>query len=307
MLLEKQIEHIKDERVRRAVRVEARIISILRDYLMEHGFVELLPVIISKVTDPLTTIKTSAEIEISGHGLKLTKSMIFHKQLALFAFDRIFVFSPNIRVEDPERESTGRHLLEFVQLDVEIKNGKREDVMNLIEEMLYYLLEKLKDTAWEDLEFFGRLDLDLKPPFPRVNYSEAVSMYGEDYEEKLSSISTKPVWVIDFPESFREFYYKSDSKSRHMYDFDLLYPEGFGEAISGGEREDDPASVLRKLSERSEIELCSFYLTLIESGLSPSCGFGIGIERLTRFICGLKHVKYARLFPKLPGLKDFLI
>ncbi len=306
MNLEKLIAHLSDERVKRAVKVEACIISTLRSYLEKEGFVEILPVIISEITDPLTAIRSSLEVEINKVRLQLTKSMIFQKQLALMTFDKIFIFSPNIRVEEHERENTGRHLLEFVQLDVEIKNAKREEVMTFIEEMFTHLLIKLKEVCYKDLEYFGRIDLEIKGPFPRITHEEAFLTYGEKYEEEISKRSETPVWIINFPEDCREFYYKSDPQTRLMRDFDLIYPQGYGEALSGGERESSHDSVKRKLYGK-ERKILEFYCRLLKAGVSQSCGFGIGIERLTRFICGLEHVKYARLFPKLPGLKEFTI
>ncbi|MEO0266031.1 MAG: asparagine synthetase A [candidate division WOR-3 bacterium] len=307
MELVKLLRHIKDEKVRRAIRVNAHIISTLRDYLIGKGFVEIFPVMISKVTDPLTTVKESVELNFYGQSLQLTKSMIFHKLMALFTFDKIFVFSPNIRLEKITDDETGRHLVEFVQLDVEIKNAKRDEVMGLLEDMLIYLTEELKRSCYEELEFFGRTNITLIRPFPRMSYEEAVIKYGADFESKVSLASVSPVWVTDFPEDMREFYYKTDEKTKHMRDFDLLYPEGFGEAVSGGEREDRRECVLRKLAGKGKDDILEFYVKLLEAGLPPSCGFGIGIERLTRYVCGLEHVKFTRLFPRLPGLKEFAI
>lgn len=307
MELTKLLGHIKDERVGRAIRIEAHIMNIMREYLSSKGFVEILPVMVSRITDPLTTVKNSLEVHIDGADLKLTKSMIFHKQMALFAFDRIFVFSPNIRLEDHRTENTGRHLIEFVQLDVEIKNARREEIMNLVEELLAHIVDRLKECCYEELEYFGRTELNLVRPFKRITYEEAIELHGGDYEKAVSLESETPVWITDFPEELREFYYKSDPETGYMYDFDLIYPGGYGEAVSGGEREDKIESVHKKLKGKSKDDILEFYTKLLEAGLPPSCGFGIGIERLTRFICGLEHVKFARLFPKLPGLHEFTI
>ncbi|MDI6851063.1 MAG: asparagine synthetase A [bacterium] len=293
-------EHLKDEKVKIAVRVQSLIIKILRDFLHEKGFFEILPVVISRVTDPLSEVKKSISFEIYGQQYQLTKSMIFHKRMALFNLDRIFTLSPNIRIEEEKKSSTRRHLVEFVQLDVEIKNAKMQEVMNLIEEMLTYLFKRLKDEAKEELAYFGRTLPEISPPFPVYEFEDVYSLYGEDYEKVISENSSVPVWIVHFPEGRREFYYKTIPSTGKMADFDLLYPYGYGEAISGGEREDDRTNVINKLRNKDAEFLKTFYLKLLEEGVPPSAGFGIGIERLTMFVCGLSHIVYTKFFPKLP-------
>jgi len=292
--------HLKNERVKMAVRVQSLIVKILRDYLHERGFSEILPVIISRVTDPLSEVKKTISFEIYGQYYQLTKSMIFHKRMALFNLDKIFTFSPNIRIEEEKKSLTRRHLLEFIQLDVEVKDAKMYDVMGLVEDMHCHLFERLRIEAKEELASLGRNLPDLKTPFPIFEFEEVYSLYGEDYESIISANSTFPIWVVHFPESRREFYYKTMPGTGKMADFDLIYPYGYGEAISGGEREDDRKNVLRKLENKNLDYLKDFYIKLLDAGVPPSAGFGIGIERLTMFVCGLDHIIYTKLFPKLP-------
>jgi len=293
-------EHLKDEKVKEAVRVQSLIVKILRDYLHEKGFSEILPVVISRVTDPLSEVKNSVSFEIYGQYYQLTKSMIFHKRMALYSLDKIFTFSPNVRIEEEKKSSTRRHLVEFVQLDLEMRNARMEDVMRIAEDMLCYLFDRLKEEAKDELSYFGRELPELKTPFPVYEFEEVYSRYGEDYENILSTNSTHPLWVVHFPETRREFYYKTIPGTNKMADFDLLYPYGYGEAISGGEREDNKDNVIRKLKDKDADYLKDFYLKLLDAGVPPSSGFGIGIERLTMFVCGLDHIIYTKLFPKLP-------
>ncbi len=300
--LEQLRSHLRDERVAAANRVKSKVVKILRDFLEGRDFVELMPVIASSITDPLSSPETTIFFQAYGSRLQLTKSMIFHKQMAMLTYPRIFIFSPNFRLEPEDRSSTGRHLVEFVQLDLEVREASREDVMRLAEEMLSYLFERIREEAREELEFFGRSLPELRPPFPTITYSQAWEEFGPQFETELSKRSHQPIWVLDFPYQVREFYYREHEGKEVLRDFDLLYPEGFGEAISGGERE-WRADRTRDRIRRKGIDesFYALYLQLLEQGIPPSAGFGIGIERLTRFICGVKDISLCRLFPKLPG------
>lgn len=295
-------DHLKDERVKRANSVKSKIISILRDFLNSRGFKELLPVIVSPITDPLSSLERTIFIDVYGSRYQLTKSMIFHKQLAMLTFDKIYIFSPNFRIEEPEKASTGRHLVEFVQLDLEVREASMEDVMRLAEEMLEYLFERLKEEAKEELRFFSRKLPHLKRPFPVITHAEATEKFGKDFETELSRHASQPIWVLNFPYKIREFYYREEPGTDYLRDFDLLYPEGFGEAISGGEREWRAEKIRERLRKKGiDEKFYEIYLAFLERGIPPSAGFGIGIERLTRYVCGLKDIKLCRLFPKLPG------
>ncbi len=285
------------------LRLTSEVLGAARDFLVQEGFVELLPVIMAPVTDPLRTVPDRVVITAYGQEWHLTRSMIFHKQAAVRVVPKIFVFSPNVRLEGAERARTGRHLFEFVQLDLEVRGATREEVMALGERLLVHVVEQVQARCAEELGLLGRRLPTLRPPFPRVTWSAAVQRYGEDFEAALSHESTTPVWVVDFPLHAREFYDREDPRRPGwLVDMDLLYPEGYGEALSGGERE-----YLRpRLEERIRaqgLDPAGFapYLDLAEEGLCPSAGFGIGVERLVRFLAGLPHVAETRLFPRVPG------
>ncbi|MGB9836696.1 MAG: asparagine synthetase A [Candidatus Saccharicenans sp.] len=287
-----------------AVSVQTKLISLIREFLLQEGFNELLPVIISPITDPLTDYRVRGEIECYGFKYQITKSMIFHKQVALRMFDRIFCLSPNVRIEAEERKLSGRHLIEFVQVDLEIKEATREDVIRLGEKLFSAVVDKIKSEAEQELNELGRVLPDFKTPFPRLTYQEAVKRYGEDFELKLSQEAKEPVWVLDFPAEVREFYDReSEQAPGWLVDMDLIYPEGYGEALSGGEREYQAERIRNRITRKGiDLEAYRLYLELAERGLYPSAGFGFGLERLTRFICGLKDIAEARLFAKKPGV-----
>ncbi len=293
------------ERERKAaiLKVESEVIGAAREFLREEGFVELLPVIVAPLTDPLRHNTDRALIEAYGGHWHLTRSMIFHKQAAVGVCEKIFSFSPNIRVEPPDWKETGRHLWEFVQLDLEVRNGSREELMDLGERLLVYVLSRVLATCRAELEALGRELTVPTRPFPTFTYREAQRRFGDDYEIALSREARTPVWIVDFPIDVREFYDREDpERPGILLDMDLLYPEGYGEALSGGEREYLPERIRRRI-ELQGLDPAQYraLLSLAEEGLPPSAGFGIGVERLVRYICGLPHVAEARLFPRVPG------
>jgi asparaginyl-tRNA synthetase len=229
--------------------------------------------------------------------------MILHKQMALLAHSKIFAFSPNIRLEPIELADTGRHLAEFTQLDLEVKGATREDVMELGEDLLIHILSQVKSHCGEELEFFKRDFVVPSKPFERITYREAYDHYGGNFEAIISQQHQEPVWIVDVALEAREFYDREDSeRPGTLVDMDLLYPEGFEEALSGGEREHTYERILARIEKAGlKAEDFRLYLEFAKQGLPPSAGFGIGVERLTRFVCGQKRIEDVVCFPKVPG------
>lgn len=288
--------------------IKSEIMRSAGEHLRSQGFVEILPVLLSPITDPLRHETFKGTVDYYGSPFQLTKSMIFHKQIALRTLPKIFCFSPNVRMEPAERAVAGRYLAEFVQLDLEMRDACRDDVLALGEGLFCSVLASVQENCSEALALLGRRLSVPERPFARIPYAEAASRFGEPFDDALSGTLEAPAWVIDFPRRVREFYDREDPARRDtLLDMDLMYPQGFGEALSGGEREWEHARIVDRL-DRDGIPHDRFvtYLREAEAGLPRSAGFGIGIERWTRFIAGLDTVEDARLFPKRPGAVDVL-
>jgi asparaginyl-tRNA synthetase len=292
-----------DKKLATVLQVKSEIVRAAGEYLRKQGFIEILPVILSPVTDPLHHETYDGVVDYYGRPYTLTKSMILHKQIALRTVPRIFAFSPNVRMEPEERAPLRRYLAEFVQLDLEVRDATRDEIMEIGEGLFIAVVKAVRDNCAAELESLGR-ELEVpRAPFARIAYQDAVKRFGEHYDEPLSASLSAPAWLIDFPREVREFYDREDpDRPGILLDMDLIYPEGYGEALSGGEREHTLPRILRRL-EQDGISPDRFaeYLRFAEEGLPASAGFGIGIERLTRYICGLDHIREARLFPKVPG------
>ncbi|BBE29978.1 asparagine ligase A [Tepiditoga spiralis] len=284
--------------------IQSQILKSVRHVLDEKGFIEILPVIISPMTDPLNHPVFNADINYYGKTYSITKSMILHKQISTLVHEKIYSVSPNLRLETEENYDSGRHLVEFVQIDMEKLGATRDEIMDIMEEAIKYTVNTLKDSYPEIIEkYHPSLDF-LNKPFKKITVKEAKSTYGEDYEKILSKKSKEPFWLIDMPLLEREFYDKQDMKNPDvLLDFDLIFPEGFGEGISGGEREHEYDQIIKRMDlKRTSSKMFEEYLSLAKEGiLKPTAGCGIGVERFTRYILGLDHVENARLFAKAPG------
>ncbi|MBN1860312.1 MAG: asparagine synthetase [Candidatus Thermoplasmatota archaeon] len=291
------------EKKKAVLKIQSEIRKVLGDELRKKEFIEISPVILSPITDPLNHPTAPAAINCYGKEYSITQSMIFHKQLALRTLDKIFIFSPNVRLEPQKKEETGRHLFEFTQLDLEMKDAKREDVMRLCEALLVSTLKDIKMNCSSELSLLSRAIQIPKIPFKQITYKEGYEQFGEELETMISKTHKEPVWIVDIPLTSREFYDKEDlSNPGYLRDMDLIYPEGYGEALSGGEREYEYDRITQRILKKGQT-LAQFkdYLKLAKEDLPPSAGFGIGIERLTRYVCGLKRIEETSLFPKIPG------
>ena len=307
---------IKHPKTIAILRIQDEILTAIRESLRKQGFVEILAPIIGPATDPGIRGAKIVSIDYYGAEFRLMSSMILYKQMAISSLGKIFSLSPNIRVELPETLKTGRHLAEFRQIDIEEAFVTYEDAMHLAERIIVYTVKEVRKRCFKDLKVLDRKIKIPKKPFKRLTHRKAVDMlkstglklrYEEeipwDAEEIISAKHKEPFWIIDYPLTARGFYYLQDSKTGLLRDMDLILPDGFGEVISGGEREYEYGRVIKRFKKSGEDpEKYKWYLEMLKSGIPPSAGFGIGVERLTRWICGLKTIWEAVPFPKVPGV-----
>jgi asparaginyl-tRNA synthetase len=315
--LQTRYKDIQKPEVKAMMRIQDEILSALRDHLRSVGFIEILAPIIGPATDPGIRGAGQVSFDYYGTPFKIMSSMILYKQMAVNSFDSVFALSPNIRLEPDATRETGRHLSEFRQLDLEIANASYFDAMAIGEQMVTKAVKRVKINCAEDLESLGRELKSPKPAFKKVTHHDAVELLTEkgfnmkqgeeipwDAEATLSSSFGDFFWIIDYPQSARGFYDREDEEHPGMLmDFDLFYPEGYGEAISGGEREYKYDKVASRMLSTGEVpEAYKWYLQMLKEGTTPSAGFGIGVERLTRYICGKEFIWEAVPFPKIPGI-----
>jgi len=314
--------HLTSPVTRSVLRIQNQITEAAREFLGAAGFVEMFPPVIGPVTDPGARGAKQVDVDYYGHKYKLMTSAILYKQASLLTFDKIFYIAPNVRLEPLETSSTSRHLAEFHQIDVEMAGASRETITHVAEGLVTHAVRRVLATMPGELAGLGRsaeafAGLLGEQPFGRMTHHDAVRRLHElghpqspdaeiDWagERLLSAQHSQPFFVTDYPKGSRGFY---DQESREvpgsLRNFDLIAPEGYGELCSGSERENDYARIVTRIRETGENPAkYGWYLDLAREGIPASAGFGLGVERFTRYVAGLRSVWQASAYPKVPGM-----
>ncbi len=303
-----QLSEAELERKSAIGRVTTHTLNILTSEFLRKGFQWLLPVALSQCTDPLwpdpgASIEKRIEVDIYGKTVRTTASMIVHKLIAAStAYPKLFVLSPNIRLEKAERANTGKHVYEFTQLDFEVRNATSKDIFSLVEDAFCRLVSGIRHNLKEDLLYLSRYrSLQVpKKPFKIYEKEQLEADYGSDWETVVAATIRDPIWVTNIP---REFYDFEDLETGRWDNYDLFLPQ-YGEALSGARREWEYHKILKKI-ERDKIrkENYSVILKLAKEGkLKPCAGAGIGFERTVSWLAGVKHIAETQPFPRIPGM-----
>ncbi|MDD5339946.1 MAG: asparagine synthetase A [Candidatus ainarchaeum sp.] len=288
-------------------KVTSGVLQHTTSFFHKRGFNQRLPQILSTITDTLdgdpgSAVLKSESITYLEQRLMLMQSMILHKQILIKnGVEKFFIISPNIRLENPVRRTTGKHLFEFNQVDFEVRGAKMKDIFRVMDAFIISMVNKIIETCPKELELFGRVLKPIKGPFPVYDMDELVKAHGPEWEQKLSEGAKTPFWVTSIP---REFYDKADPAHEGKFlNYDLIYNGGFCEALSGGERETDFGIIMSKVRAHNlqEKPYVQAFLKLAEEGLVPSAGGGFGVERLVRYLTGAPHVGDVQMFPRVPG------
>ena len=213
----------EDPKYVRVFRVQATALKAIREYLDARGFVELLPPILGPATDPGIRGAGQATVDFYGHRYKLMSSAILYKQMMAHVLGGIYFVSPNVRLERPEAALTGRHLAEFFQVDVEVRGASYHDAMRIAEGLLSYVVGRVLEENWRELEALGRELEHYRPPYPKITYEQALRRleelgyrvrWGEEIpweaEVALSASFDTPFFVTDYPKAARGFYDRED-------------------------------------------------------------------------------------------------
>lgn len=305
--LEKRMDPESLERLKAILKVQTVAIKAIHDYFEEKNFLQLMPVILSKYTDPISTGSepglNPGKIVYQNQELKLTQSMILNKQVAIGSgIDKLYIFSPNVRLEDPDKFYTGQHLIEFTQVDFEVADAEMVDIFKLVEGLLRRSYIDIKNKASEELSFLRRKISPWKENFPVFTSHELMERYGENWIKESSKDQNTPFFVTCFN---RYFYDKLDEEQQgtHYKNYNLVYPEGYGVGLSGGEREYDFERIMDRMKS---LGLSRYdyheYLLRSQAGLIvPSAGAGLGLERMIRYFTGVEHIGDIQLFRRIPG------
>lgn len=312
---------LRSKRQHAILRVRHSIIKAVRDFFDEREFT----LIDAPVFTPNACEGTSTLFETDFHGQQafLTQSGQLYMEAAAAAFGRAYCFGPTFRAE---KSKTRRHLAEFWMVEPEVAFMDLDGAMDLAEEFLRSVVQRVLDARQPELATLER-DLSklatVAEPFPRVSYSDAVQIIAEERaklaepsaapplewgsdlgaedETLLSQRFDRPVLVHRYPAAVKAFYMKRDpADDRLALGVDVIAPEGYGEIIGGGERE-ARLDVLDASIEAHKLpkEAFEWYRDLRRYGTCPHAGFGLGIERMVAWVCGLHHVRETIPFPRM--------
>jgi len=311
-LLDRRHLWLRSGRQNAILRVRASVIRACRDYFDSRGFTLVdAPIFTPAACEGTTTL---FEVDYFGTPAYLTQSGQLYAEAAAMALGKVYCFGPTFRAE---KSKTRRHLTEFWMVEPEVAYLDLEGDMDLAEDFLVEVCGRVLAERRADLEHLER-DLAalerVQKPFPRIRYDEALQRlasagkpvswgddFGGDEETVLASQFDRPVLVHRYPAAVKAFYMKGDPQDpRLALCVDVLAPEGYGEIIGGGQREDDLATLERKIAQHGLPESAfSWYLDLRRYGSVPHAGFGMGIERMVAWLCGLHHVRETIPFPRM--------
>jgi asparaginyl-tRNA synthetase len=304
---------LRSKRQHAVLRVRHAIIKAVRDFFDDRGFT----LIDAPIFTPNACEGTSTLFETDYHGDKayLTQSGQLYMEAAAAAFGRVYCFGPTFRAE---KSKTRRHLAEFWMVEPEVAFMDLDGDMRLAEEFIAFIVARVLETRREELKVLERDVTRLErvvAPFPRITYGEAIDLlrknghpdakvgddFGGDEETVISSQFDRPVIVHRYPMTLKAFYFKHDESDDSLaLNMDMLAPEGYGEIVGGGQREDDLAKLEAAIeSHQLPREAFEWFLDVRRYGTFPHAGFGLGIERTVAWLCGLPHVRETIPFPRM--------
>lgn len=282
------------------------VLNSCREFLRQEGFIEVnTPKIIATATEGGATL---FPIFYYDREAFLTQSPQLYKEQLTMAFENVFEIGPIFRAE-PSR--TNRHLSEATSIDVEKAYVDYNDVSEILERMILFLWNEIKDKNKSHLEYLKIQLPDLSFPFKRYTYSDLIEKlqrsgqsieWGDDIsQQKLSKLDDEDMklfyFITDWPTSIKPFYVKPKPTGTECESFDLMY--GDLELSSGSTRIHDKDELIERMKKQGlNIDAFDFHLKVFDYGMPPHAGFGLGLERLMMSMCGVDNIRDAVLFPR---------
>jgi asparaginyl-tRNA synthetase len=304
---------LRSRRQHAILRVRHEVIRAIRDYFDNHGFT----LVDTPIFTPNACEGTTSLFEVNyfdEEKVYLTQSGQLYNEATAAAFGKVYCFGPTFRAE---RSKTRRHLTEFWMVEPEMAYATIEDVKQVAEELVASVVGRVLENRAADLKELERDVTKLesvKAPFPRISYDDAVKrlqakgseiQWGGDFgnadETLLGEDYDRPVMVDRYPSAIKAFYMQPDPERPEVaLGVDVLAPEGYGEIIGGGQRIHDLDLLLKRIDEQGQKRAdWEWYIDLRKYGTVPHSGFGMGVERVVAWICGLEHVRETIAFPRM--------
>jgi len=311
-LMEHRHLWLRSQKQHAILQIRADLIKAIRDFFDGRGFRLMdTPILTPSACEGTTTL---FETEYFDQKAYLSQSGQLYNEATAMAFGKVYCFGPTFRAE---KSKTRRHLIEFWMVEPEIAFATLEDVIELSQDLILFIIQRILDKRKKELDILER---DTKPlekikkPFPRLTYDQAIKKlqekgssikWGDDFgapeETLISELSTNPVCITHFPAKIKAFYMQpAPQRPDLVLGIDVLASEGYGEIIGGGQRIHDPNLLEQKIKEfnlpRKDYQ---WYLDLRRYGSVPHAGFGLGVERTLAWICKIRHIRETIPFPRL--------
>jgi asparaginyl-tRNA synthetase len=294
------------------LQVRAELIRAIRDFFDGRGFRLMdTPILTPSACEGTTTLFETQYFDQKAY---LSQSGQLYNEATAMAFGKVYCFGPTFRAE---KSKTRRHLIEFWMVEPEVAFATLQDITELAEDLILFIIERVLSRRRLELEILerdaGPLER-IKKPFPRVTYDEAVRLlqekgssitWGNDFgareETLISEIFDLPVCITHFPAAIKAFYMQpAPDRPDLVLGVDVLASEGYGEIIGGGQRIHDLALLEKRLKEHSlPRQAYEWYIDLRQYGSVPHAGFGLGVERTLAWLCRIKHIRETIPFPRL--------
>lgn len=304
---------IRSSRQWATLRIRAQIIRAIQSYLDENGFTLVDPPVLTPSSCEGTT--NLFHTKYFDEDAFLTQSGQLYMEAAAIAFNRVYSFGPTFRAE---KSKTRRHLIEFWMIEPEMAFVDHEENLRVQEQLISYIAKWILVNCRQELNTLER-DVskleNIQAPFPRITYDDAIQLlhkegfedftwgddFGAPHETKIAESFDKPVFITHYPTKIKSFYMKPNPERPEVaLCADLIAPEGYGEIIGGSQRIDDPQLLEERYNEHNlPKEAYEWYLDLRKYGSVPHSGFGLGLERMVAWICGLDHVRETIPFPRM--------
>lgn len=311
-LMEHRHLWLRSRRQHAVLRIRSELVEAIRDYFYRNKFTLIdSPIFTPSACEGTTTL---FEVNYFDDKAYLTQSGQLYVEAGAMAFGKVYCFGPTFRAE---KSKTRRHLTEFWMVEPEVAFMDIEGDMELAEDFVVDIVQRVVANRKEEFKVLER-DISklerIQKPFPRISYTEAIDMlkskgrpiewggdFGAEDETALSEAFDRPVIVHRYPSEIKAFYMKHDpSDPKVALCMDMIAPEGYGEIIGGGQREDDHQTLLGRIEHHKlPVDAFRWYLDLRKYGSVPHAGFGLGIERTLSWICGIHHVRETIPFPRM--------
>jgi asparaginyl-tRNA synthetase len=304
---------LRSKRQHAILRIRAEVIKGVRDYFDSHGFT----LVDTPIFTPAACEGTTTLFEVNyfdEEKVYLTQSGQLYNEATAMALGKTYCFGPTFRAE---KSKTRRHLTEFWMVEPEMAYATLEDVKQVGEELIVFVVRRVLENRQADLADLER-DVSklesIQAPFHRMSYDDAVAelkkkgseiQWGGDFggtdETLITEGLDRPLMVDRYPTQVKAFYFQPDAERPELaLGVDFIAPEGYGEIIGGGQRIHDLNLLLKRLEEHNlPREAFNWYLDLRKFGSVPHAGFGMGIERFVAWMCGLEHIRETIAFPRM--------